>query len=150
MVNRNTSFSRSPLSGGFTLIELMIVMAIIAMLAALVGPRLMNALSSSQVKTTKLQIETLSTSLESFRLDIGRYPTMQEGLAVLVTNTATPIPNWRGPYLKKKFIPKDAWGHEFIYEIPPKKGGMDFDLYSLGPDGKPGGEGDDADIGNWN
>lgn len=135
---------------GFTLIELMIVMAIIAMLAALVGPRLMGALTSSQGKATKVQIETLSTSIESFRLDTGRYPSGTEGLVVLLQNTPTPIPNWHGPYLKKMLIPKDAWGRDFLYEIPPKKGNPEFDLYSLGADGLPGGENENADVGNWN
>lgn len=134
---------------GFTLIEIMIVMVIIAMLAALVGPRVMNALGSSKVKATKIQIETLSNSLDTFHLDTGRYPTQQEGLASLLASPAdNPIPNWRGPYLKKNRVPNDEWGHPFVYEIPGKHG-LPFDLYSLGEDGKPGGEGDNADLGNW-
>jgi general secretion pathway protein G len=134
---------------GFTLIEIMIVMVIIAMLAALVGPRVMNALGSSKVKASRIQIETLSNSLDSFHLDTGRYPTQQEGLAALLANPpAKPIPNWRGPYLKKNRVPNDEWGHPFMYEIPGKHG-LPFDLYSLGEDGKPGGDGDNADLGNW-
>src|SRR6185295_19711996 len=86
---------------GFTLIEIMIVMVIIAMLAALVGPRLLAALSGSKVKATKIQIETLSNAVDTFHLDVGRYPTQQEGLIVLVENPASPIPAWHGPYLKK-------------------------------------------------
>lgn len=136
-------------AGGFTLIEITIVMVIIAMLAALVGPRLIGALGGSKVKATKIQIEALSNSLDTFHLDTGRYPSVQEGLQVLVQNTQpTPIPNWRGPYLKKNKVPDDAWGKAFVYEMPSKHG-MPFDLYSLGADGKPGGTGDDADIGNW-
>ena len=136
-------------AGGFTLIEITIVMFIIAMLAALVGPRLVGALSGSKVKATKIQIEALSNALDTFHLDTGRHPTLQEGLPVLVQNSQpTPIPNWRGPYLKKNKIPADEWGRPFVYEIPSKHG-MAFDLYSLGADGKPGGTGDDADIGNW-
>ena len=134
---------------GFTLIEIMIVMVIIAMLAALVGPRVMGALSGSKVKATKIQIETLSNSVETFHLDVGRYPSQQEGLEALVTNPASaPIPNWRGPYLKKNKVPADEWRRPFVYEIPSKHG-MGFDLYSLGADGKAGGTGDDADLGNW-
>jgi general secretion pathway protein G len=134
---------------GFTLIEIMIVMVIIAMLAALVGPRLMGALGSSKVKATKIQIETLSNAVETFHLDVGRFPSQQEGLAVLVTNpAAAPIKNWRGPYLKKNKVPTDEWGNALVYEIPSKHN-MPFDISSLGADGKAGGSGDDADIGSW-
>ena len=136
-------------SGGFTLIEIMIVMVIIAMLAALVGPRLVGALSGSKVKATKIQIESLSNSVETFHLDVGRYPTQQEGMGVLLQNSqTTPIENWRGPYLRKNKVPNDEWGRPFTYEIPSKHG-MGFDIYSLGADGTAGGTGDDADIGNW-
>lgn len=134
---------------GFTLIEIMIVMVIIAMLAALAAPRLMGALSGSKAKATKIQIETLSNALDTFHLDTGRYPTQQENLQVLVQNPqAAPIQNWHGPYLKKNKIPADEWGNPFVYEIPSKHG-MSFDIYSYGADGKPGGAEDDADIGSW-
>lgn len=135
-------------SRGFTLIELMVVMVIIALLATLVGPRVMKYLGSSKVKTTQAQIEQLSTSLETFKLEVGRYPTTQEGLKALVEDPGK-LPNWKGPYLKKKQLPPDAWGNPFYYEVPPKHGGVDYDIYSLGADGKPGGEGENADIGNW-
>lgn len=150
MPMRSACVSRSdPGARGFTLIEVMIVMVIIAMLAALVGPRLLSALSSSKVKATRIQIETLSNAVDTFHLDVGRFPAQQEGLTVLVTNPqGSPIPAWRGPYLKKMKVPNDEWARPFIYEIPSKHG-MGFDLYSLGADGKPGGSGDDADIGNW-
>lgn len=136
-------------SAGFTLIEIMIVMVIIAMLAALVGPRVMGALASSKIKASKIQIETLSASVDAFHLDTGRFPTQAEGLQVLVDNPEkAPIKNWRGPYLKKNKVPADEWGNAFVYEIPSKHK-MPFDLYSLGADGKPGGTGDDAELGNW-
>ena len=136
-------------SWGFTLVELMIVVAIIAMLAALAVPRLIGAFGASKLKTVQVQVETLSVALDTFHLDAGRYPTQQEGLQVLVINSTPPIAGWKGPYLKKIEIPKDAWGNDFAYQIPPKFGGVDYDLYSLGADGKPGGDGDSADIGNW-
>ena len=133
---------------GFTLIEMMVVMVIIALIAALVGPRVMKHLGSSKEQSTRVQIEQLSTALESLKLEVGRYPNQQEGLKALVENPGK-MPNWKGPYLRKKELPQDAWGFAFFYEIPPKKGGLDYDLYSLGADNKPGGEGEDADIGNW-
>ena len=147
---RHGNLSRRPRRTlGFTLIEIMIVMVIIAMLAALVGPRVMGSLSSSKVKATKIQIETLANAIDAFHLDTGRYPTQAEGLDVLITNpTTTPIKNWRGPYLKKNKIPTDEWNNPLRYEIPSKHG-LAFDIYSLGADGKPGGSGDDADIGSW-
>jgi len=119
------------------------------MLAALVGPRVMGTLSSSKVKATKIQLETLANAVEAFHLDTGRFPTQQEGLQVLVDNpVTTPIKNWRGPYLKKNRIPNDEWGGAFVYQIPSTHK-MPFDIYSLGADGKPGGEDDNADIGSW-
>lgn len=143
------SMSYRSLHSGFTLIEIMIVMVIIAMLAALVGPRLMGALGGSKVKSTRIQIETLANGVQAFHLDVGRFPTQQEGLVVLVDNPKeTPIKNWRGPYLSKNKVPVDAWGNAFMYEIPSKHK-MPFDIFSLGADGKPGGDGDDADLGSW-
>jgi general secretion pathway protein G len=140
---------RRPSQSGFTLIEIMIVMVIIAMLAALVGPRLMNALGGSKVKTTRIQLETLSNAISAFHLDTGRFPTQQEGLAVLVENPqAAPIKSWRGPYLSKNRLPADGWGNPFVYEIPSKNK-MSFDIYSFGADGKSGGTEDNADLGSW-
>ncbi|OFW47610.1 MAG: type II secretion system protein GspG [Acidobacteria bacterium RIFCSPLOWO2_12_FULL_67_14b] len=133
---------------GFTLIELMVVMVIIALLAALVGPRVMKHLASSREKTTLVQIEQLATALESFKLEVGRYPNQQEGLRALVENPAK-MANWNGPYLRKRELPMDAWGYPFHYEVPPKRGGIDYDLYSFGADNQPGGDGENADIGNW-
>ena len=139
---------RQTAEAGFTLIELMIVMAIIAMLAALVAPRVIDQLGESRVKTTRTQIEMLSTALDTFRLDTGRYPTQVENLAALVEKPDD-LPTWAGPYLRKRKLPKDGWQHDFVYEIPANRGGIEYDLYSLGADGEPGGENDDANIGNW-
>jgi len=135
-------------SQGFTLIELLIVLAIIGMLASLVGPRLINSLSKSQTKTTYSQIELLSTALDSFHLDNGRFPTQQEGLNALVI-APEGLMNWGGPYLKKRKLPKDAWGFEFHYDFPASKGGLEFDIYSFGADNLEGGEEANADINNW-
>ena len=139
-VRHKTQPSRSAGARGFTLIEMVIVMAIIALLAALVGPQLFGKLGESKIKGTKAQIEMLSTALDAFRLDNGRYPTQEENLAALVEKPAN-LPNWAGPYLKKRDVPNDPWGNAFVYAIPPTKGGLDYDLYSLGPDGKPDGDG---------
>lgn len=140
--------SRRRAQRGFTLIELVIVMAIIALLAALVGPQLFGQLEGSKGKATKAQIEMLATALDSFRLDNGRYPKQEEGLDALVTRP-TNVATWAGPYLRKKDLPKDGWGNAFVYEIPGKRATVGYDLYSLGADGKPGGEGENADFGNW-
>jgi general secretion pathway protein G len=133
---------------GFTLIELVIVMAIIAMLAALIGPRLIGQLGESRVKSTKAQVEMLSTALDSFRIDNRRYPTQQEGLKALIEKPDG-INTWAGPYLSKRQLPKDGWGNDYLYQVPPARGGLDYDLFSLGADGQPGGQGENADIGNW-
>ena len=135
-------------TAGFTLIEIMIVMAIIALLAALVAPRVIGQLSASRVKTTGAQIEMLGTALDAFRLDTGRYPTHLENLAALVEKPDD-LPTWAGPYLRKRKLPKDGWKRDFVYEIPANRGGIVYDLYSFGADGEPGGEGENADIGNW-
>lgn len=134
---------------GFTLIELLIVMAIIAMLAALVGPRLINALSSSQEKTTRAQIELLSTALMNYRVDMGRYPNTAEGLEALLKKPEKSS-KWNGPYLRKQKMPEDGWGNPFHYANPPKLGGFDYDLYSFGADNVEGGEAENSTVANWN
>lgn len=136
---------------GFTLIELLIVIAIIGLLAALVAPRLIGTLGESQVRTTEAQIELLSTALESFRISNGRYPSAEEGLHALVEKP-TGLESWAGPYLRKRTLPDDGWGRPFLYAIPPTRGGIDYDLYSLGADGVEGGAGSEGErdiIGNW-
>jgi len=130
---------------GFTLIEILIVMIIIGLLASLVAPKLFNKLEFSKRKTAEAQIQMIETALDAFRLDVGRYPTTQEGLKVLWKNPGN-IKNWNGPYLPKP-IKDDPWGHPYIYKCPGEHG--PYDLYSLGADGKPGGTGDNADITSW-
>jgi general secretion pathway protein G len=129
---------------GFTLIELLVVISVIALLAALVGPRLFPKLGKGKQAAAKAQIELLGQALDQFRLDVGRYPTSQEGLNVLVSNTG--ISHWDGPYLKKS-LPVDPWGRTYIYMCPGTQ--SDYDLISYGRDGLPGGEGEDRDILSW-
>lgn len=130
---------------GFTLLELLVVLAILGMLGALVGPRVLGQLDNSKPKTTQLQVKNLESAADMYKLDVGRYPTTQEGLEALVTRPGT-VTGWNGPYLRGE-VPKDAWGNTFHYESPGKRG--DVDIYSLGADNAAGGEGNNADIGNW-
>lgn len=126
---------------GFTLMELLIVMAILAMLAALVGPALFGNLGRGQRSAAQTQMDALATALDTYRLDIGRYPRELEGLI----ENDTGRDNWQGPYLARaQTIPLDPWGNEYVYRVE----GQSFTLMSLGADGAPGGEGDDADIQN--
>lgn len=131
---------------GFTLIELLVVMVILVLLASLVAPRVMGYLGSSRTKTAKVQIESLSTSVELFKLDMGRYPSESEGLTALVENPAGSS-NWSGPYLQKGRVPPDPWGRPYHYRYPGKFG--TFDIFSLGSDNADGGEKEDQDIVSW-
>lgn len=132
---------------GFTLIEMLVVLVIIGMLAALVGPKLFGRVDSSKVKTAEVQIKMFKGSLETFRLDVGRFPTQAEGLLVLnqAPTDERVRARWRGPYLDQD-VPLDPWGNPYLYSLPGANG-QPFALYSLGGDGKRGGEGTDADIG---
>lgn len=129
---------------GFTLVEMLVVMVILALLAALVGPRLFPKLGKGKMSAAKAQIELLGQALDHFRLDVGRYPTTQEGLNSLVVNPG--IEKWNGPYLKKE-VPNDPWGKPFIYQSPGSHG--EYDLLTYGRDGVPGGSGEDEDVVNW-
>lgn len=130
---------------GFTLLELLVVMVIIGLLAGYVAPRYFAQVGKSEVKATRAQIDAFEKSLEAYRLDVGKYPTTEQGLAALMT-PPTGASNWQGPYLKKS-IPLDPWKNAYQYRLPGEHG--DFDIYSFGRDGKPGGQKEDADIGNW-
>ena len=132
---------------GFTLIELIVVIIVLGLLAGLVAPQIFGRVSEAKSVTAMTQIELLSAALDSYRLDNGGYPTTEQGLAALRDKpTAGPVPaNWRGPYLRKD-IPLDPWGRAYMYAIPSTRNKTGFDLLSLGRDGKPGGDGEDADI----
>jgi general secretion pathway protein G len=128
---------------GFTLLELLVVIVIIGLLAGYVAPRYFSQVGKSEIQVAKAQIESIDKALDQFRLDVRRYPSAEEGLEALANRPAS-LANWSGPYLKKA-VPNDPWGRPYVYRVPGQKG--DFDLYSYGRDGKPGGTGEDADIG---
>lgn len=130
---------------GFTLVEILVVVAIVGLLLALVGPKIIRGLGKGQQGAAKAQIELLGQALDTFRLDVARYPTSQEGLNALITNPG--IEKWDGPYLKKNTVPKDPWDKPYVYQSPGTHG--EYDLYSYGPDGTQGGEGENKDIVSW-
>ncbi len=130
--------------GGFSLIELLIVMIILGLIASLVGPRLFGKLEMAKQKTAKTQIEMLMAALDTFRLDVGRYPSSDEGLEALVRNPGAD--GWAGPYLAKA-LPADPWNHPYRYKSPGDHG--DVDLYSYGLDDQPGGDGENTDVTSW-
>jgi len=140
---RKHSISRR--SCGFTLLELLVVMVIIGLLAGYVGPKYFSQVGKSEVKAAMAQIDALEKALDTYRLDTGHYPGTELGLNALMTQPASE-PKWQGPYLKKA-IPPDPWGKPYIYKQPGEHG--EFDLYSYGKDGQPGGSGDAVDITNW-
>ncbi|HYA27089.1 MAG TPA: type II secretion system major pseudopilin GspG [Thermodesulfovibrionales bacterium] len=129
---------------GFTLVELLVVMVIIGLLATLVAPGLIKQLGKSQQAAAKSQIASLEQALDKFRLDVGRYPSSQEGLNSLLTNPG--VDSWDGPYVKSSLL-NDPWGRPYHYDFPGVHG--EYDLYSYGRDGQPGGEKEDKDITNW-
>ncbi len=133
-------------SGGFTLVELLVVLVILGMLAGLVGPRVMKYVGESKSKTARLQIEELGAGLDLFLLDAGRYPSSEDGLQALVEAPAN-TENWNGPYLKKSRIPKDPWGHEYQFASPGENG--PYDLLTLGADNAEGGTGENQDVKSW-
>ena len=136
----------SSTAGGFTLIELLVVLVILGLLAGVVGPQVMKYVGSSKTKTARLQIEDLAASLDLYRLEVGSYPTAEQGLEALVVQPAEAA-NWNGPYLKKKVVPKDPWGFVYNYRAPGEHGA--FDLFSFGADNAEGGEGENQDVLSW-
>lgn len=130
---------------GFSLIEIMVVMIIIGLLASFVGPQLFGKLGKAKQTTAKAQIEMIMSALDAYRLDIGKYPSQQEGLEALITNTGES--DWAGPYLAKSKLPLDPWKHSYIYRNPGQQG--EVGVTSLGNDNKEGGDGEDADVNSW-
>ena len=131
---------------GFTLLELLVVLAILGLLAGLVTPRVIEYFSRAKSETARLQIESMTTALDLFRLDVGRYPTQSEGLDALAGRPAG-LAAWRGPYLKGSNLPLDPWARPYQYRIPGQQGRA-YDVFSLGADGAPGGEGENRDLVN--
>jgi general secretion pathway protein G len=131
--------------GGFTLLELLVVIVIIGMLAGLVAPRYFDQVSKSNAKIAKAQIDSLEKALDTYRLDVGTYPTTEQGLEALNTRPQN-LEKWAGPYLKKA-VPLDPWGAPYVYKSPGDHG--EYDLLSLGKDGQPGGSGEAADVTSW-
>lgn len=130
---------------GFTLLELLVVLVILGLLAGYVAPKYFSQVGKSEVKTARAQIDALEKALDQYRIDTGRYPNAEQGLAALNAKPADE-PRWDGPYLKKA-VPADPWGKPYQYRNPGERG--EIDLFSFGRDGQPGGDGDGADIGNW-
>ena len=130
---------------GITLIELLVVMVIIAMFATIVGQRLFRNVEKARQTTAKAQIGEFESVLDALRLDVGRYPTTEEGLQSLRARPGS-LERWDGPYLRKD-VPLDPWQRPYVYRFPGQHG--DFDLFSLGADGQEGGEGENADVTNW-
>jgi general secretion pathway protein G len=129
---------------GFSLIELLVVMVVLGLLVALVGPKLFGHVGKSKLKAAQAQIELFGTALDSYRLDVGKYPTTEEGIEALQRDTG--VKGWAGSYLKKE-IPEDPWNRSYFYRSPGEHG--DYDLFTYGADGSVGGEGENRDVVSW-
>ena len=132
---------------GFTLLELLVVLAILGLLIGLVAPAALRQLGSAKEKIAHQSIERIGSVLDIYKLDVGTYPTTEQGLLALVERPSG-VSRWNGPYLKGDKVPEDPWGRPFIYHNPSQRPGHEYDLYSLGPTGQPGGTGDAATIFN--
>ncbi|TDG15124.1 type II secretion system protein GspG [Seongchinamella unica] len=137
--------NRSQRQRGFTLMELLVVLAILGLLMSLVGPQVLNQLGGAKTKTAGIQIKDLEQALEMYKLDVGRFPSTSEGLESLVKKPGN-ASGWNGPYLKSD-VPLDPWNREYNYKYPGEH--AEVDIFSYGANGSPGGEGEDADVGNW-
>jgi general secretion pathway protein G len=129
---------------GFTLIELLVVLVILGLLAAVAGPRVVGYLGGARSDTARIQLAALEQALDLYRLDVGRYPSTEEGLTVLVRQPSG-TNGWNGPYIDGQAVPADPWGHPYVYRMPGSDG--PYDLYTLGADNRPGGTGENAPIG---
>lgn len=148
MSSRTSTVRRA--RAGFTLIELLVTIAIIATLAAIVAPSLFGNIGEARRGTAKSQIQILSLALDAYRLDNDSFPSTEQGLEALRSvPLADPPPNWKGPYLRQ-LVPLDPWGRAYVYVSPGLSNPNAYDLYTLGKDGKPGGDGEDTDVTSWN
>jgi general secretion pathway protein G len=136
----------APKDDGFTLVEMLVVLGIIALLMALVAPQVMKYLGSAKSQTAAAQLKNIESAIELYYLDIGEYPSAEQGIAALSVQPAG-LTSWRGPYIKQKSGLRDPWGEDYTYRIPGEHGA--FDLFSLGKDGAEGGEGESKDLVNW-
>lgn len=144
---RNTVGRATAASAGFTLLEVLVVLVILGLLAAVVaGPQIFKYLGSAKSEAAKVQVQQITQALDLYRLEVGRYPSQQEGLNALIEQPGG-ASAWNGPYLKKKEAIVDPWGRPFLYKIPGDHG--DYDVFTLGSDNNQGGNGEDKDIGNW-
>jgi general secretion pathway protein G len=134
-------------SKGFTLLELLVVMVILGLLASFVAPRYFKQVGKAETKTARAQLLALEQALAAYRLDAGQWPSTEQGLQALVTRPAE-APRWAGPYLNKG-LPPDPWGRAYVYRVPGDAPDQDYQLKSLGKDGRPGGQGEDADLSVW-
>ena len=141
--SRNRQFGRS--QTGFTLMELLVVLAILGLLMSLVGPQVLNQLGGAKTKTAGIQIKDLEQALEMYKLDVGRFPSTSEGLQALVKKPGNAT-GWNGPYLKSD-VPLDPWNREYNYKYPGER--AEVDIFTYGANGSPGGDGEDSDVGNW-
>jgi general secretion pathway protein G len=135
---------------GFTLIELLVTLAIIAVLASIVAPTLFSSIGDARVGTAKTQIQVIALALDAYRVDIGNYPSSEDGLEALRTKpSGVESERWRGPYLRQT-VPLDPWSRVYIYRSPGAQNPSTYDLFTLGKDGQPGGSGENADVTSWN
>ena len=141
--SRNRQFGRS--QTGFTLMELLVVLAILGLLMSLVGPQVLNQLGGAKTKTAGIQIKDLEQALEMYKLDVGRFPSTSEGLEALVKKPGNAT-GWNGPYLKSD-VPLDPWNREYNYKYPGER--AEVDIFTYGANGSPGGDGEDSDVRNW-
>jgi general secretion pathway protein G len=132
---------------GFTLVELLVVLAILGLLAAIAAPQVMRQLGGAKSDAAAIQLEKLGGVLDLYRLEIGAYPSTSEGLTALVDKPTASVPSWNGPYLKNREALTDPWGRPYQYRAPGEHG--EYDLWSLGADGKPGGDGENRDVASW-
>lgn len=143
---RVRAFRASHRTAGFTLLELMVVLLILALLASIAAPRVTKYLRKAKTETARIQVDALSAAVDSFHLDTGRFPTSEEGLKVLI-EAPSDTAEWDGPYIRKRESLTDPWGRAYLYRVPGKA--AEYDIYTFGSDHAEGGEGDARDIGNW-